>query len=66
MHPSKMKLSSFIFSSFEVIISTMAQSLLQKFFPPPKFLKMPVTGLDISDGSVHVAEIGRASCRERV
>ena len=35
----------------------MAQSLLQKFFPPPKFLKMPVTGLDISDGSVHVAEL---------
>ncbi len=35
----------------------MTQSLLQRFFPSPKFLRMPITGVDISDESVHIAEL---------
>ena len=35
----------------------MKQSLLYRFFPPPKFLRMPITGVDISDESVHIAEL---------
>lgn len=35
----------------------MQRSLFYKVFPPPKFLKMPAVGLDISDNSIHFAEL---------
>jgi len=31
--------------------------LFSKFFPTPKFLKMPAVGLDISDQSIRFAEL---------
>jgi type IV pilus assembly protein PilM len=36
----------------------MPHNFLQKYFPPPDFLRMPIAGLDISDDSVHIAELG--------
>jgi len=35
----------------------MVYNFLQKFFPPPAFLRMPISGVDISDDSVHIAEL---------
>ena len=32
-------------------------NLFTKFFPTPRFLKMPAVGLDISDQSIHFAEL---------
>jgi type IV pilus assembly protein PilM len=36
----------------------MVEKLLQRHFPPPRFLRMPIAGVDISDASVHVASLG--------
>ncbi len=38
----------------------MKQSIFYKLFPPPKFLAMPVVGLDISDESIHFVELSPA------
>lgn len=35
----------------------MTGSLLQRYVPPPRFLRMPMAGIDISDASVHIAEL---------
>lgn len=35
----------------------MSQSFFYKLFPPPSFLRMPISGIDISDESVHIAEL---------
>jgi len=35
----------------------MNRNLLHRIFPPPKFLKMPAIGLDISDESIHFVEL---------
>lgn len=37
----------------------MAHNLLFKYFPPPAFLRMPIAGVDISDDSVHIVELGQ-------
>ena len=39
----------------------MAQSFFYRMFPPPDFLRMPISGIDISDESVHVAELENTS-----
>lgn len=38
----------------------MKQSSFFKLFPPPKFLEMPYTGIDISDSSVHCLMYGHS------
>jgi len=35
----------------------MNRSFFHRVFPPPKFLKMPAGGIDISDSSIHFAEL---------
>ena len=35
----------------------MSQSFFYRLFPPPSFLRMPISGVDISDESVHIAEL---------
>ncbi len=39
----------------------MLQSFFYRLFPPPKFLRMPITGIDISDESVHIVELESVS-----
>ena len=39
----------------------MSQSFFFRLFPPPNFLRMPISGIDISDESVHVAELENTS-----
>ena len=39
----------------------MSQSFFYRLFPPPNFLRMPICGIDISDESVHIAEIKQTS-----
>jgi len=39
----------------------MSQSFFYRLFPPPSFLTMPTSGVDISDESVHVVEIEQTS-----
>lgn len=39
----------------------MSQSFFYRLFPPPSFLRMPICGIDISDESVHIAELEQTS-----
>ncbi len=39
----------------------MSQSFFYRLFPPPNFLRMPISGIDISDESVHIAELEQTS-----
>ena len=39
----------------------MRRNLFFRIFPPPDFLRMPVAGFDISDESVHIAELANTS-----
>ena len=39
----------------------MSRSLLYNYFPPPKFMRMPIVGVDISDESVHIVELKNTS-----